>query len=41
MDNPELLTMAPLVFFMIFVGVYPAPMLALLGAATRVLLVRM
>ena len=36
----EVLTMAPLLFFMVFVGIYPAPMLDLIGAATRLLLVR-
>ena len=36
----EVLAMAPLLFFMVFVGVYPAPILDLIGAATRLLLAR-
>lgn len=34
----EVVTIAPLLFFMFFIGVYPAPILDLIGAATRPLL---
>jgi NADH:ubiquinone oxidoreductase subunit 4 (subunit M) len=41
MDRFEIVTMAPLLFFMLAIGVYPAPILNIINATTTAILGRL